>query len=106
MASDPDSGTTVIVWAIDHLWIPISGSIVGVWAHLQNKFNKLDEGKVDKDEFEMWSKHRDDQFSQFMNRSSMLDEQHRQTEIKLFDKIDQLKTIMLSRNRERRMEDE
>ena len=41
-----------------------------------------------------------------MNRSSMLDEQHRQTEIKLFDKIDQLKTIMLSRNRERRMEDE
>lgn len=105
LPTDPNSGNDIFVWAIDHLWVPVSGAILGIWTHINGRFKKLDHGKLDKENFDLWSKNQEIQFEQHMNRMELINEQHRQAEIKLSDKLDDLKTLILERRTERRNED-
>lgn len=92
------------MWLLDHLWAPVSAVVMGVWTHLGGKFRRLDKEKLDREDFDKWVLQHESIFSQHVQRTERMNEERRQTEIKLFDKLDDLKTIILERRAERRAE--
>lgn len=78
---------------------------MGAWGHLGGMFKKLDKDKLDREDFDTWVKQHESTFSQHVQRTERMNEERRQTEIKLFDKLDDLKTIILERRAERREND-
>ena len=80
---------TMWKWLADHLWAPLSAAIGALWLMLNARINRVEqkaENAVDKDSFQ-----------QFVERDSEEHERLRQSTIKIFDKLDEIKTILMTR---------
>ena len=86
-----ETDPTMWKWIVEHMWIPLSAAIGAVWMMLNNRISAV-EKKADS------SVSRDD-FREYINRDTEAHEQLRQSIIKVFDKIDELKVILMDKKR-------
>jgi len=91
MATDP----TIAAWLIDHAWAPLSAGIAGVWAHTNGRFRALEKKKLDEALFKQWAESQERTFSEHVARTERAQLQAREAVIKMYDKLDDLKDIML-----------
>ena len=87
MSSETDP--TIWRWLADHLWAPLTGVVAVVWAMLNARIVRVEEkadAAVPKPDF------RD-----YVEQDKEEHERLRQTQIKIFDKLDEIKTLIITR---------
>ena len=80
-------------WITEHMWMPLSAAVAAVWTMLNNRItaveNKAD-AAVNKEEFKS-----------YMERDAEAHEQLRQSVIKIFDKFDEMKDLIIKTGKRR-----
>lgn len=76
-------------WLLEHMWVPMTGAAGAVWALLNARIVKAEtraENSIQRIEFKEW-----------IERDLKEHDNLRQNQVKIFDKIDELKTLILAR---------
>ena len=88
-----ETDPTMWKWIVEHMWMPLSAAIGAVWAMLNSRISAV-EKKAD----EAVQK---SEFREYIARDEIAHEQLRQSVIKIFDKFDELKDLIVSNKRRR-----
>ena len=84
-------------WFLDHAWAPVSAGVAGVWTHLNSRFRTLDRQKLDAALFKQWADLHEQTFKAYVDRNERAQLQAQDAVTKMYDKLDDLKTLLLER---------
>lgn len=83
------SDDSIWKWAVEHMWAPVGAGVGVIWAMLNARIVRT-ETKADK------AVPKED-FRDYVEQDKEEHERLRQAQIKIFDKLDEIKTLIITR---------